>query len=67
LVTQFLTLVAYLRHGSPLLTQIAAQFGQNQIGDTMTLKLLILVWVIGTIAISSHIPRAAAGTAAENK
>jgi hypothetical protein len=26
----------------------------------MTLKLLLLMWVVGTIAISSHVPAAAA-------
>jgi len=25
----------------------------------MTIKLILLMWVVGTIAISSHIPRAA--------
>jgi hypothetical protein len=28
----------------------------------MTLKLLLLLWVVGTIAISSHIPAAASKT-----
>jgi hypothetical protein len=41
--------------------------GRDRIGDTMTLKLLILVWVIATIAISSHIPRAAFRPASENE
>lgn len=28
----------------------------------MTIKLILLLWVIGTIAISSHVPRAALKT-----